>query len=97
MKYSYSTQIKFKKIRNVRLCHDSPHLNIDNSRIKSVTAKSLCIIVLTILVKCVQISSYLDEKQKSYMDFSAKVVNLRKRAKKIMKSVMTHSIFGMER
>ena len=44
-----------------------------------------------------QISSYLDQKQKSVMDFSADIVNLRNWTMKIGKSVTTFSVYCMER
>ena len=44
-----------------------------------------------------QISSYLNEKQKSFMNFfNVQNVNFEKRQKKIRKSVTTHSIYTIQ-
>ena len=64
----------FKKITNVWLWHDAQHLNIDDSKIKNVTARLLWFEDLS--KDCVQISRYMEEKHKSFMDFRAKIAGL---------------------
>ena len=94
-----STKIKFRKITNFLLCHDSSHLNIDNSRIKNVTAKLLCTFVLTIKVKtvCKFQVIWMRKKNKVLCILVQKLSTLRKWTIEIVKSVTTHSTYCLER
>ena len=77
--FSYSIQIKFKKITNIRLSNKSRPLNIDKSRIKNVTAKQLYTFVLMNLVKALcKFQVIWMKNKKIFMDFSAKIDSFEK-------------------
>ena len=68
-----------EKKTNLRLCPDTPHLNVNNSRTKYVMANFALYVCFKYPSKgCVQISSYFDEKQKSFIGFSVRIVNFEK-------------------
>ena len=75
------------------------HLNIDNSRIKNITARLLHRLILRILGKAVckfQII-WVKNKKKTLWILVQKLSILKKRTLKIRNSATTHSLYSMER